>query len=356
MFISLFLLIIILLLSSNQKKVVTYTRCVNIPLGKLMKKIFNKHNISNSSNNNGDDIYIPCGYNHVEKELKHISTHNSSKYIFGISGCDKIVSKNNLWLILSDTYGRDKASQIMPESFLSYDNHDLYLFQNQYKKGDIYILKKNLQRKEGLLLTKDYNEIVNCFKENYKVIQKYRTDTFLINRRKINLRIYLLITCHNGKITGWVHNNGKCIYTNKDYNDDELDFEKNITSYNLDMDIYKRNPFTLEDLKLYLQYNGYDPSYLFTEIDSHINNTLSAADKYLCKLNRIKNKPTFQLFGLDFLIQTNLHPLLLEINKGPDMVPKNSADEKLKTKVLEDIFRTIGIIDDNIKTGFRKIY
>ena len=354
-----FILIIffIYLYLSSYEGFVTYNRCNQNPLGKLMLKIFKKHNITKNEEETKGDIYIPCGYNNVEKELKMLSLHNHSKYIFGISGCDKIVSKNNLWFILFEQYGREKSSQIMPESYLAYDNHDLYLFKTKYKKGDIYILKKNLQRKEGLLLSKDFNEIINCNKDGYKVIQTYITDTFLINKRKINLRIYLLVTCSNGKISGWVHKNGKCIYTNKDYNDDELDFEKNITSYNLDMSIYEKNPFTLEELKLHLKYMGYNNSNkLFETIDSHINKTLSAADKYLCKLSDIKKKPTFQLFGLDFVIKSDLHPMLLEINKGPDMNPKNKEDEELKTRVLEDIFRTIGIIEDNIKPDFRKIY
>ena len=56
------------------------------------------------------------------------------------------------------------------------------------------------------------------------------------------------------------------------------------------------------------------------------------------------------------MISDKLDPLLLEVNKGPDMVPKNKEDEDLKTVVLEDIFRVIGVIEDNQEADFRKVY
>lgn len=343
-----FLLILTFLLIKEE--FISYTRCSNKQLGILNKNIFQKHNITLKKNG---IIYIPCGYNSVEKELKHLRPLPYQK-IFGISGCDKIVSKNNLWSILVYKYNRTDASDIMPESFLVNDH---YLFKNQYKPNDVYILKKNLQRKKGLLLTNNYQQIIGSFTQGFKVIQKYNLNPLLINQRKINLRIYLLITSLNKKIKGWVHNLGKCIYTNKDYTNNNLDFETHITSVNLDMNIYNDNPFTLDQLKHYLVNNGYNPNVLFKNIDSHLFKTIAAAEPYLGKLDNIKNNLSFQLFGIDFFITNNLYPYLLEINKGPDMIPKNNMDEGLKTIVLEDIFKVIGVIhQNNVKHNFRRIF
>merc|ERR1712070_165107 len=84
---------------------ITYTKCKKMTVGKLNTKIFNKHNIVYSENS---DIFIPCGYNSVEKQLKEYKPLNKNQNIYAVSGCDKIVSKNNLWKILHDTYGRNK--------------------------------------------------------------------------------------------------------------------------------------------------------------------------------------------------------------------------------------------------------
>ena len=51
---------------------------------------------------------MPCGYNYVEGELESLGKDQitKNKRIFAISGCDKIASKNNLWKILKDYYGK----------------------------------------------------------------------------------------------------------------------------------------------------------------------------------------------------------------------------------------------------------
>ena len=94
--------------------------------------------------------------------------------------------------------------------------------------------------------------ILTAKDESYKVVQKYLTNLYLINKRKVNLRIYLLILIKDNKIYFYMSNIGKCIYTNKEYNDNNFDFESNITSYHLDMNVYKTNPRTLDELYEFL--------------------------------------------------------------------------------------------------------
>ena len=343
------IILLILLFLFTKEGFISYTRCSQKPLGNLNKLIFHKHNITYKSNG---IIYIPCGYNGVEMELKYLKPYSYQK-IFGISGCDKIVSKNNIWKILVNKYGRRESSYIMPETFITIDN----IFRNQYHSNDIYILKKNLQRKQGLYLTRDYKQITNSFRKGFKVVQKYYSNPLLVNQRKINLRIYLLITCYQKKMKGWIHNLGKCLYTNKDYTNNNLDFETHITSVNLDINIYNNNPFTLDQLKHYLVKKGYNTNILFKTIESHLFKMLSAVEPYLGKLDNIKNNQSFQLFGIDFFVTENLYPYLLEINKGPDMIPKNTIDQALKTIVLEDIFKLIGVIPKrNLQHNFRQIF
>ena len=72
----------------------------------------------------------------------------------------------------------------------------------------------------------------------------------------MNLRIYLLIVIKNNKIHFYVSDIGKCIYTNKKYNDKDLDFESNITSYHLDVSIYDTNPRYFDELIKYIDNNS----------------------------------------------------------------------------------------------------
>ena len=329
-----------------------YYRCDDKKLLGITNDIFKDFNLF--KNNDDWDVYIPCGYNDVENELQTIKINSKSdpsqKFIFGINSCDSIVSKNKIWQSLVGCYGRPSARKLMPESFVLNDPKDMHAFKNYFNKKDIYILKKNIQRKEGLKLTSDLDTILTAKDENYKVVQKYLTNLYLINKRKVNLRIYLLILIKDNKIYFYMSNIGKCIYTNKEYNDNNFDFESNITSYHLDMNVYKKNPRTLDEL------------YEFLNKDTNNNNSSTILAKGIYKLmkdvsyclstsiyqsDNIKNTTCFQLFGADVIFDTNLHPYLLELNKGPDMNPRDDIDRKMKTKVQIDMFSKIGMLQNN---------
>ncbi|GAF69798.1 unnamed protein product, partial [marine sediment metagenome] len=84
--------------------------------------------------------------------------------------------------------------------------------------------------------------------------------------------------------------------------------------------------------------------------------TVIATESSLCKLITLKKNVTFQLFGVDVIFDKKLNPYLLEMNKGPDMIPKNNLDKKLKQKVTNDIFRLVDVTKKDKKNGFVKIY
>ena len=361
----LFILLIIIgskFISKNKEKYLeffknslNYYRCDEKKLGTITENIFNDFNIF--KNNKDWDVYVPCGYNNIENELLKIelnNKNNNKKFIFGINGCDSIVSKNKIWQSLVDCYGREKASKLMPESYVLNNEEDMNLFKRIFDKNNIYIMKKNVQRKEGLKLTSNIDEILISKNENYKVVQKYMNNLYLINKRKVNLRIYLLIVVKNNNISFYMSNLGKCIYTNKDYNDNNFDFESNITSYNLDMSVYDKNPRNFDELFEFInkQYNDEEKSKI---LSNNIYNLLKDVSRCIYKniyqSKNIENSTSFQLFGLDIIFDKNFNTYLLELNKGPDMIPRDNKDQEMKTKVQMDMFEIVGMVnkkkDDN---------
>jgi hypothetical protein len=338
----------------------SYYRCKDKVLGPIAKNIFDQNNIFYSNDN--WNIYVPCGYNNVEEELKQIliKSNIEKKYIFGLNGCDSVVSKNRIWESLVKCYGRKHASTLMPESYILGDPNEMYVFRSNFNpsKNDIYILKKNVQRKEGLKLTRDYFEILEASVDNYRVAQKYITDLYLINGRKVNLRIYLLVIIKNNNIYFYLSKKGKCIYTNKKYNDNDLDFESNITSYNLDMSVYKDNPRNFDELKFYIDINSKNGNgnLLFNKIELLMREISQCLSKNFYQSKNIYGSTTFQLFGADVIFTKDLHPYLLEMNKGPDMSPRDKVDELMKSTVQTDMYKTVGILGENGENFFHLIY
>ena len=121
--------------------------------------------------------------------------------------------------------------------------------------------------------------------------------------------------------------------------------EQHITdSYSMNKEIYKDNPRYLNDTLIYnsivdlLKKGGFNSS------------------NHICQ--KIKNNTRFQMFGVDIMLDEQLHPYILEMNKGPDMKPKDDEDYQVK-KVIEDTFGKVDLIDvddnqyrDKLETGF----
>lgn len=351
--------------NNTSTKYLSYYRCKDKMLGKILQSVFDKNNIIHSDEN--WNIYIPCGYNNVENELTKIKIDPNNdiknKYIFGLNGCDTIVSKNKIWESLVNCYGRTHARKLMPESYILGDPNEMMQFRKDFNpvKNDIYILKKNVQRKEGLKLTRDFFEILEASADNYKVAQKYITDLYLINERKVNLRIYLMILIKDDVVYFYLCENGKCIYTNKKYNHDDLDFESNITSYHLDMNIYKTNPRDFNELKKYIDSNNSNNSKdksteLFDNIELLFKDISKCLSRNFYQSKNIEGSVTFQLFGADVIFNKDLHPYLLECNKGPDMIPRDKIDELMKNNVQTDMFKIVGLIPNDKNNSFNLIY
>ena len=341
---------------SVQEDFANYMKCNRLSVSKEYRDAFKQTDL-NRIHSGEWDMYHPCGYNFIEQELQKVHPKNKDQTIFGISGCDFIVSKNGLWELVSSYYGRDKATTLVPITYILYKPSEMKLFKKEYDSSKMYLLKKNIQQKKGIHITNNINEIMNGYSNNFKVVQEYIKNTYLIDKHKVNLRVYLLIICKHGKLKAYVHSIGKCIYTKKKYtqNFKTIDPEEHLTSVGLDINMYKTMPETFEDLSKYIGITQYN--LLIHRIHKNIQYVITAAEHKLCQLINIRNNLSFQLFGLDYIFDDQMKPLLLEMNKGPDMKGKTPIDYKNKVKVLKDTFSIVGYTkrDDSDKNGYVRL-
>lgn len=332
-----------------------------IDISVISRDILNKNNIYKSESDNYDICFIN-NYDEAESKLKHIK--NECKYIYGIKGMDYLAGKNNLWAILVNSMGKTGVKRLLPETWLMSDDpdivHKLFLNENRHINPEtIFIIKKNIQRQQGLKLvrkkqlTKDY--IIDLKKQDYVIIQKYLKGPLIIDKRKVNFRIYLLIVITDGifgkNIKCYMYNDGFMYYTKSDYIYNTK-IENSITTGYLPREVYIKNPLTLNDLRVYL---GVEKSeILFNNIFMNLSEIMSNT-KYVLKNN--ENKINFQLFGVDYQSDTDLNVKLIEINKSPDLTSKDKRDGDLKYALQKDIFKLVGIIKDTdtISNNFREL-
>ena len=349
---------------NTQEGFTNYYRCEKRPLGGIYKEILNEEDVSLTHDLSEFGLYYPCGYNGVERELRALDLGDrKGQNVFGICGSDTIASKSSLWKVVSGYYGREFASKLIPESWLLKNNVEFPLFEKKFDSDKVYILKKNVQRKKGIKLTSDLEEVKNAYKSKYVMVQEKR-DSIIVNKRRLNLRIYVFVVYKQGKKSVFIHDSAKVLYTSKDVDENSgsnsEEFETLITnSYVTDLEIYNKNPLTLNKLLEYLEENrGVNSVKMRQKIYNLLKNVMIALLPKVCNCKNMRDQNMYQMFGADVLIDTDYTPYVLEFNKGPDMKHKDEADHKLKKKVIFDTFEKMGVIkgkDKTYKNGYTQI-
>ena len=179
---------------------VKFKRC-DQPVTKIEKNILDKFN---QVDNEAWDVYVPCGYTFVEKELEnndHFVNRKTKGWVLGIQGADNFAAKDRAWNMLLKRYGRLRATIFMPESWVTYEPLQMTAFHDHVRKhpSDTYIMKKNIQQQKGLKIIRRASEVDGAFGDGFVVVQRILKDPFLVNGRKINIRVYILVVCVNGK-------------------------------------------------------------------------------------------------------------------------------------------------------------
>jgi len=332
----------------------TYYKC-NTKHNPPTKNILDSNNFHHQkeiSLNQQPDLYIPCGYSNAELELFNLPREQvKHTKIFAVSGCDIFAGKDTLWQTLEKVYSREGAKLLMPETYLTKLPNDLDLFERFYHPENIYILKKNIQRKEGILILNNLMNILQTIKHEprYVIIQHYITNPFLIQKRKLNIRLYIAVVCTpSSGLKVYLYTQCKCIYANQEYDPNNINnLEAHLTSLNLDTEIYNHLPETFTELQNYLGQLEYN--YIWKKINYKVKKIFFAIQKEKAICQDIKGNLNFQLFGMDVMLDDTMEPWILEFNKGPDMSYKTQKDEKLKKNLYQDLFCLVDLVVDKNK-------
>ncbi len=331
-----------------------------------------------TKNANDASLFIPCTYDDIDEEVNKTNeliknnTYEQAVRIFMLNNSDYIVSKLMLWKIISSTYGVDIASTIMP---ITYDLSDPVEFKKNYTKDKIYILKNNLQRQEGLKISNNLDEILNL-NNKYILAQELIQNPYCVDGYKINLRMYcLVIKDEYGNYGLQIYRDGIVYYTNEKFEKNSIEFNKNITTGYNDGTIWDSHPFTHEELRKYFNNKDRQLSELEKYIlknnigDKFMHNTLAdyifyhiyVLLKYVFKpyINIIGSNSkgvNFQLYGADIAINDDLCPMLMEVNKGPDITIKDYEKHKyLKINLMTNILQNVGLMHNQVSDNFIKV-
>jgi len=202
--------------------------------------------------------------------------------------------------------------------------------------------------------------VENLPKKNKYIVSHYIYNPHLINGKKYDLRLYLLVTGFT-PLKIYLFDNGLARFCTEKY---DLNFNKmkdkfiHLTNYSINkisenfelndsVDKELGDKWTIQTLKKYFEKNGLNFDKIWEKIkDIIIKAVISVSDIAipLIKQLELSSCNLFELYGVDILIDENLKPWLLEVNLNPSLNCDSLLDLKVKSHVLTDIFNIIGAI------------
>lgn len=300
--------------------------------------------------------------NDVDQNLEYLSKDpiklpTSLHYIASIHGIDLLASKSTFAYFMSrPMYGGN--STIIPETYILSLKEDMHRLIRNFNPHNVYLLKKNSQRQDGIIISRSLSRILKEKQDNksFVVCQKCLNNPLLVNKHKINVRIYLLVKIHpknNNQVIDWyIYQNGFVYYAPETFVPNSIDKNKIITSGYIDRKIYDENPMTLHELKIHLGQDKYTK--MFRNIVNAIRSIKMEYSEFFLSSNQNIPGCKFSLFGCDIAPDENLNVKILEVNKGPDTSYKDERDKAVKFNLILDMFYIIGLLD-NAKSDTIKI-
>ena len=255
-----------------------------------------------------------------------------------VRGADALASKKALWWNLIVTLGRTRARRVMPETFLLDDPLERVRVARTHRDGDRWVLKHpHRQARKGVCLLNHPDEAETLLLQGWTVIQRFVPDVLLRRGHRFHVRRYVVVVVADGHVRSYLADFGKCIYAPEAFGD----VPNEASSLHRGDKTWAgppNAPQSWEDLLVELESEGRDTRQLEASVRRSLARCVEAAVPRLAPAH-LGQCRLFQLFGADLVIDSHLHPWVLELNKRPEMRPRGPEDGPAKIEVLRQTFR-----------------
>ena len=266
------------------------------------------------------------------------------------------------------------------EAFFNIINSDSYK-QAKASQRLVYIRKivTGVHRGEGVQpvnqqeedrIRQDYDNGALCGQvDKEEIVQEFIQNPLLLEGRKFDFRMYMLIASSNPLITYYHDGYLRVSLESYDVNSDDKnvlmtnlalnkEIMKDVREGNLykDMDeqeLLHRQQWTFKKLESYLLENKVinDPNWL----DNYLRPELKKAMVHLIKMAKgefLENSSLYEFMGVDFMLDQDLNLWFIEVNSGAGFSNYIPEIEKFILKMLQDHFK---IVQNLLKSRVKRI-
>ena len=299
-----------------------------------------------------------------------------------------------------------KLYEFIPSTFIiPTDIKDFEIDFKKYKKALWIVKPVNLSRGRGVHLLKGEEEFKYLIKKSKTLampplilISRYIDKPHLINKKKYDLRIYVLIVSFS-PLRIYLYNNGLTRFATEDYKHGDYDnVFIHLTNYSINKNNLKYKPnqnmtnydwhksknsiggeeneeneeyeeecefeenyskWSLFELRHYFKKIGKEKimDKIWKQVqDIVIKTVLSVADDYYKEVSLNKINSLFELYGFDIMIDEKFKAWLIEVNVNPSLHCTSPLDLNLKTDLISDIFNVVGISPYNHNNNGEVVY
>lgn len=333
----------------------TYCRRYNTQLPEVLKEVLDEFSADLTSLNNTCEVYLPNYHNDDELDYVEHRIPKTNKYLT-IYKAKELDRKNKIWNNLKQKYGRKYASTLIPECFDFTEEDLIEEGENKY-----YVMKGEVENAKGILITNDKKRMKQEWQKSstgypFTIVQKTISNPLLINKRVFKLRMYLLVTCHRGKVNAYVHEKGGVFYAKELFNPKQITYQ-NIVANSYWMTSMSKQfiekfmshlPENLDEFQRYMALQNINVEEMYDKIDHKLVKVIQAVD--LCQKNT--DKKMINMYGIDMIFDENYEPWFIEMNAKPSLRFFNKQGMELKKQVWRDMFNML--IYDEIN-NFRQI-
>ncbi|XP_060575183.1 probable beta-tubulin polyglutamylase isoform X1 [Ruditapes philippinarum] len=257
---------------------------------------------------------------------------------------------------------RLKMTEFHPETYRLDDKTDREEFLRTYKESEIWICKPTgLNQGKGIFLIRSRKEVDEILNEQEqkkqqskkpglpvmnRIVQRYITNPLLLEGRKFDVRAYMLIAStvpflilfHQGYVRLCCH----------EYEADNMDLGRHLTN----QFVQKKNPnyeelkestaWSMDRFNQYVNENVRPDCPVEIEEDWVYNTFTKQMQKIMIHLfNSVKHRLQsrigyFDLFGLDFMVDTNMKIYVIEVNTNPALTCNCEALQGVIPGVVEE--------------------
>ncbi|CAD8098530.1 unnamed protein product [Paramecium primaurelia] len=222
------------------------------------------------------------------------------------------------------------------------------------KRRNIWIIKPGeiTNRGNGIKVSEDLNEIQSILNSremhkngSYKtfIVQLYIDRPLLYNKRKFDIRCYSMYVSINGNQKGYWYTEGYVRTSSKEFT------MKNLTNKMIhltndavqkkgeDYGKYEKgNKVSFEEFSVYVENLGGDFNKIYAKMKQMATEQFKAV---YGKIDQNKRENTFEIFGLDFMIDDTFNVKMIEANTNPSIEICCPLLSKLIPQMLDNAFK-----------------